>query len=172
MSRFNRPFRLALVVGLGLLLAPVPARAGFKRGDRLPDLASFDLEGKLPANVHGRVILLDFWASWCAPCKASFPAMEALHKRYRDGGLIVLAVSVDESRQNMERFVKSANVSFATARDANQKLVAAADAQTMPTSFLIDRAGRIRFVHPGFEGDQTVRQYNAEIQQLLKEPAP
>lgn len=172
MLHFNRPIGIALLVGLGLLLSPVPAGAGFRKGDRLPDLSSFELDGKLPASLHGQVILLDFWASWCPPCRASFPAMEALHKRYHDAGLAIVAVSVDESRENMERFVKSAGVSFATLRDARQKLVAAADVQTMPTSFLIDRAGRIRFVHPGFEADQTIKQYTTEIQQLLKEPAP
>lgn len=172
MFHTNLKISLWLVVGLQLLLSANPVAAGLKKGDRLPDLSSFGLEGKLPANLRGQVILLDFWASWCPPCKASFPAMEELHKRYHDGGLVILAISVDESRQNMERFVKSANVSFATARDARQKLVAAADVQTMPTSFLIDRTGRIRFVHTGFEGEQTVRQYTSEIQQLLKEPSP
>lgn len=172
MFHTNRKIALWLVVALQLVLSANPVSAGFRKGDHLPDLSSFGLEGRMPANLGGQVILLDFWASWCAPCKASFPAMEELHKRYHDGGLIILAISVDESQQNMERFVKSANVTFATARDARQKLVAAADVQAMPTSFLIDRAGRIRFVHSGFEGEQTVKQYTSEIQQLLKEPAP
>lgn len=172
MFRTNRKIALWLVVALQLVLPANPVSAGFRKGDHLPGLSSFGLEGKLPAIPGGQVILLDFWASWCAPCKASFPAMEELHKRYHDGGLIILAISVDESQQNMERFLKSANVTFATARDARQKLVAAADVQTMPTSFLIDRAGRIRFVHSGFDGEETLKQYTSEIQQLLKEPAP
>ena len=86
--------------------------------------------------------------------------------------LKIVAVSVDDKREDMERFVKTANVSFAVVRDAGQKLVAAADVSTMPTSFLIDRAGKIRCVHRGFAGDGTVKQYQEEIQQLLKEPAP
>ena len=72
----------------------------------------------------------------------------------------------------MERFLKGMNVSFTTVRDAQQKLVAAADVGTMPTSFLIDRAGKIRFVHTGFLGDQTVKEYREQIQLLLKPSAP
>ncbi len=117
-------------------------------------------------------MLVDFWASWCAPCKASFPAMEKLESDFRQRGLTILAISVDDQRENMERFVKSTGVSFAIVRDANHKLVAAADVQAMPTSFLIDRSGKIRFVHPGFRGDLTVKEYRDEIETLLKEPAP
>jgi thiol-disulfide isomerase/thioredoxin len=146
--------------------------AAFKEGDPLPALNSFKLEGKLPDTLKGRVILLDFWASWCGPCRKSFPAMEELHKQYAGRGLTIIAVSVDDNREDMERFLKTANVSFATVRDAGQKLVAAADVSAMPTSFLIDRAGKIRFVHKGFVGDETAKQYQEQIQLLLKEPAP
>ena len=79
---------------------------------------------------------------------------------------------VDEKSENMQRFLKSAKVSFTVVRDAQQKLVKAADITGMPTSFLIDRAGKIRFIHAGFDRDQTPRQYAKEIEQLLKEPKP
>lgn len=98
--------------------------------------------------------------------------MQELQKQYVDRGLTIIAVSVDENRQDMERFLKAANISFATVRDAEQKLVATADVEKMPTSFLIDRAGKIRVVHKGFSGDETVKQYRDEIELLLKEPAP
>jgi len=144
------------------------ALAGLKKDDKLPDLSSYKLEGALP-KLQGQVVLLDFWASWCDPCKASFPEMEKLHKAYASRGLTILAVSVDEKRTNMDRFLKTNKVSFATVRDTEQKLVAAADVQTMPTSFLIDRSGKVRFIHNGFRGDQTVKEYRQEIEQLLSE---
>lgn len=159
------------VAGLLLFALPGLSRAGLKEGDMLPPLASFKLEGKLPEKLTGQVILLDFWASWCGPCKISFPAMEVLHKQYSDRGLSVLAVSVDDNRADMERFLKENRVSFATLRDATQKLVAAADVPTMPTSFLIDRKGKVRFIHKGFEGEKTAREYREQIELLLKEPA-
>jgi thiol-disulfide isomerase/thioredoxin len=154
------------------LCIPAITQADMKEGDSLPALDTFQLEGKLPAKLKGQVILLDFWASWCAPCKASFPAMEELHKRYADKGLTIIAVSVDEKREDMERFLKARPVSFLAVRDARQKLVAAADVAAMPTSFLIDRAGKVRFVHNGFRGDETVKRYREQIELLLKEPAP
>jgi thiol-disulfide isomerase/thioredoxin len=165
-------FRLcALVTSGAILLFSLMSAAALKKGDALPNLDTFKLEGNLPA-TRGQVVLLDFWASWCGPCKESFPEMEKINKQYAGRGLVIVAVSVDEHRENMERFVKSMNISFATVRDAQQKLVAATDVQAMPTSFLIDRAGKVRFVHSGFHGEQTVRQYQDELDALLKEKAP
>ncbi|HEX8914308.1 MAG TPA: TlpA disulfide reductase family protein [Humisphaera sp.] len=169
MSRCKSILVRAALAVLGLA-ATCPA--AFKPGDPLPDLAAYKLEGKLPDSLKGRVVLLDFWASWCGPCKRSFPAMEALHKRYADRGLSVVAVSVDEKPEDAARFAKAANASFSVVRDGGHKLVAEADVATMPTAFLIDRAGRIRFVHKGFAGDETVKEYQEQIELLLKEPAP
>jgi thiol-disulfide isomerase/thioredoxin len=171
MFRFEKlPFR-ALAAAGAILLCSLLSMAALKKGDTLPNLDAFKLEGNVP-RTGGQVVLLDFWASWCGPCKESFPQMDKLNKQYAGRGLVIVAVSVDEHRENMERFVKSMNVSFATVRDAQQKLVAAADVQSMPTSFLIDRAGKVRFVHSGFHGEQTVREYRAEIETLLQEKAP
>lgn len=169
MFRFNSSL---LQFGLMLLISAQSCWAAWKPGDALPPLDSFKLEGKLPDHLKGHVILLDFWASWCAPCRKSFPAMQELYKHFAAQGVVIIAVSVDESRADMERFVKGMNVSFATLRDAHQKLVAAADVATMPTSFIIDRAGRIRFVHTGFLGGETVKEYREQIQLLLKPSAP
>jgi len=171
MSRITNPTPGTMSAVLLTLLFSSACFAAFKEGDNLPDLASFRLEGRLPEALKGQVILIDFWASWCPPCISSFPAMEELTKKYTGRGLTILAVSVDEKQENMQRFLKSAKVSFAVVRDAQQKLVAAADVPAMPTSFLIDRSGKIRFVHAGFDRDQTTRQYVKEIEQLLLEPS-
>lgn len=164
--------KLAMTAALLTMVLCVTCSAELKQGDSLPDLATFKLDGKLPEELNGQVILLDFWASWCGPCKASFPAMEELRKKYAQQGLTILAVSVDEKEENMQRFLKAANISFTVVRDAQQKLVAAADVKAMPTSFLVDRSGKIRFVHTGFNGEENTRQYVKEIEQLLKEPKP
>lgn len=161
----------ALLVLLLLAVSPGPVMAGWKAGESLPDLGAFELEGKLPSQFRGQVVLIDFWASWCAPCKASFPAMEGIHGQYGGRGLVVLAVNVDEQRADMEKFLKKTPVSFAVVRDARHKLVARADVATMPASFLVDRAGKIRFVHTGYRGNATRKQYEQEIEQLLIEPA-
>jgi thiol-disulfide isomerase/thioredoxin len=172
MSPHNRNIVPAFCAAVLTATLSVACFADFKQGDDLPDLASFHLEGRLPAELKGQVILLDFWASWCAPCKSSFPVMEELTKKYASQGLTIVAVSVDEKPENMQRFLKSAKVSFTVVRDAQHKLVAAANVRTMPTSFIIDRSGKIRVIHNGFNGDQTTREYVKEIEELLKEPKP
>jgi len=142
--------------------------AAMKAGDNLPDLTPMKLEGSLPAALKGKVVLLDFWASWCDPCKESFPVMQQLHDRYASQGLVVLAVNVDEKRSDMDAFLKKHPGSFPILRDASRKLVEHAGIATMPTSFLIDRQGKVRFVHSGFHGAETQKKYEQEIDSLLK----
>lgn len=142
------------------------ANAALKVGDTLPDLAAFKLEGKLP-ETRGKVVIVDFWASWCLPCAESFPALDELQKKYGDR-LVILAVNVDQKAANMEKFLKKHPVSFTVVRDGGQKLVAAAEPATMPTSFILDSEGQVRFLHNGFHGEETRKQYATEIESLLK----
>jgi len=155
--------RCAVAVLLALAALPLLA---WKTGDALPKLDSLGLEGPLPA-LAGKVVLLDFWASWCGPCKKSFPELDKIQQAYKDKGLIVLAVSVDEKADDMEGFLKDHPVTFTVVRDAKQKLVAAAGVESMPTSLLVDAKGVIRFQHTGFRGEETTKQLKDEIEKLL-----
>ena len=125
------------------------------------------LEGDLPDQSKDRVVLIDFWASWCGPCKESFPVMEELQKTYGRRGLRVIAVNVDEKRSDMEHFLKDHPVGFTVARDARQVLVEKADIGTMPSSFILDSSGKVRFAHSGFHGSETKKEYEHEIESLL-----
>lgn len=158
----------SLRVFLLTLMTAGSVLAGWKEGTALPDLKKAGVEGTLPA-ISGKVILVDFWASWCAPCKASFSALDALQNDYKDKGFIVLGINVDEKADDMRRFLEEHTVSFPVVRDARQNLVSAADVQSMPSSFLVDRRGRVRFVHTGFHGEATLKEYAKEIETLLKE---
>jgi len=144
------------------------AGADIKVGDSLPELSAYKLEGKLPEIAKDKVVMLDFWASWCGPCGESFPAMDELQKKYGPQGLVIIAVNVDEKKSDMEDFLKAHPVSFTVVRDAKQKLVEKAGISTMPSSFLIDKNGKVVFAHSGFQGGSTVKQYEREIQSLLK----
>jgi cytochrome c biogenesis protein CcmG/thiol:disulfide interchange protein DsbE len=144
------------------------AHAALKVGDSLPDLTALKLEGRLPDSLKGKVVIVDFWASWCGPCAESFPVMDELQKKYKDQGLVILAVSVDEKATKMETFLKKNPVSFTVVRDAEHKLVASVGPETMPTSFIIDHAGKVRFLHNGFHGAATQKEYVEEIESLLK----
>jgi thiol-disulfide isomerase/thioredoxin len=152
---------LAVALTLGVL-------AAVKVGEPFPDLATFGLEGKMPATLKDKVVMVDFWASWCEPCKASFPVMEELHKKFGPQGLVILAINVDENRADMEAFLKKNPASFTILRDAKQKLVEKVEVGTMPTSFLLDGQGKVRFVHSGFRGEETKKKYQQEIETLLK----
>jgi len=155
-----------LLIGLSLALG---ASAEIKVGDTFPELAGYKLEGKLPELPKDKVVMIDFWASWCGPCAQSFPAMEELQKTYGPQGLIIIAVSVDEKKGDMEDFLKKHPATFSIVHDAQQKLVAKAGIAAMPSSFLIDKNGKVAFAHSGFHGNATKKQYEREIQSLLKQ---
>jgi thiol-disulfide isomerase/thioredoxin len=157
----------AVAAGAFVSSAPTVPAAGWKASTALPSLGTFGLEGQLP-ELKGEVVYLDFWASWCAPCKASFPVLNKWQQQFAPKGFTVLGVSVDEQMAAMQAFLKKTPVSFPVVRDAAQKLVAAADVDAMPTSFLIDRKGAIRHVHRGFRA-QDEAPLAAQIVALLGE---
>jgi len=148
------------------LAALAPLRADVNAGDAFPALASAGLAGDVPATA-GKVLLVDFWASWCAPCKASFPAYARLHAAYAARGLVIVAVSVDEDPAAYAAFVKKLAPPFAAVRDATQQLVRIVNVPTMPTSYLVGPDGKVRQVHAGFHGDETEKALRAEIEALL-----
>ncbi len=173
LALFRKQFLLVIAFALSLAWHPALARAGrLKAGDSFPELAKFKLEGKVPQDLHGKVVLVDFWASWCGPCQASFPVLEELNKHYAAQGLVILAVSVDEKKSDMDDFLTKHPVSFAVVRDAGQSLVAAADISSMPTSFILDGEGRVRWLHNGFNGASTGKEYQKVIEELLKSNSP
>jgi thiol-disulfide isomerase/thioredoxin len=161
-------FFLALVLGL----SAVEVRADVKAGEQFPALAPAGVVnlagGDLPATT-GQVVLVDFWASWCAPCKASFPAMAKIFSDYSSRGFSIVAVSIDEKPAAALAFWKKQSPPFATLHDREQKLVKQVVVPTMPTSYLLDRTGKVRFVHEGFHGDATDKQVRQEIETLLAE---
>jgi thiol-disulfide isomerase/thioredoxin len=161
----------AAIAGAVLLGAAPPLRSQVSKGDTFPAVAAAGVVGDLPSTV-GKVTLVDFWASWCAPCKASFPAYSRLQADYAPRGLAIIAVSVDESPAAYAAFVARHKPLFPTAHDSAHVLVALVQVPTMPTSYLVDRGGKVRFIHAGFHGDATEHELRAEIEGLLAEKGP
>ncbi|MCZ6673372.1 MAG: TlpA disulfide reductase family protein [Verrucomicrobia bacterium] len=161
-------FKYQIISLLGLLVISSMIQAKLTVSDPLPDISSFQLEGEIP-DLDGKVVLLDFWASWCAPCKASFPAMEELYQEFKDQGFVILAVSVDSSAKAYKKFADKSGVTFPLVLDAQKKLVSTAEIEVMPTSLMIDKKGIIRTVHQGYLGKKTIETYRTEIQSLLAE---
>jgi thiol-disulfide isomerase/thioredoxin len=117
---------------------------------------------------RGRVVYLDFWASWCAPCQQSFPWMNAMQGAYERRGLTVVAVNLDRYRQDAERFLAKFPPKFEVRFDPQGKLAERFKVEGMPTSLIIDRHGVLRFTHIGFRAvDQAA--YEAQLQRVLAE---
>lgn len=152
---------LALVITAGL------ARADVAVGTPFPSLENAGLVGKLP-ELSGKVVLVDFCASWCAPCKKSFPALTALQNELGPRGLVIVGVSVDERVGDYDLMFKKWKPGFALLHDAQQKLVAQVAVPTMPTTFVLDRHGVVRFVHAGFHEDSE-KNLRSEIESLLSD---
>ena len=118
------------------------------------------------AALRGRVVYVDFWASWCAPCRRSFPWMNAMQARYAGEGLVVVGVNVDKRRVDAQRFLRDTPASFAVVYDAEGATPYAYDVRGMPSSYLIDRQGNIAAVEEGFHDERRVA-LEARIRALL-----
>jgi thiol-disulfide isomerase/thioredoxin len=178
MNNLLLPARLAIRQALVLLCffagpvlawgAPVQTNSTVKVGELFPDLAKYELEGESPASLKGKVVVVDFWASWCGPCQKTFPMMEELHHRYGKRGLVILAVNEDRSRAAMDEFIKEHPVTFAVVRDAKRKLAMEVNLPALPTSYLLDGTGRVRSIHPGARTAKNSKEFIKEIEALLE----
>lgn len=162
MSSRNRPLGTLLVAAL---IAASAARAELNPGDPLPGLGG---PAGMPA-TDGRVVMLDFFASWCAPCRASFPVYAKLHGEFAPKGLVIIAVGVDEKKSAHEAFLARLKPPFFTMHDHDQSIVSAVGVPVMPTSYLFGRDGRMRSIHTGFHGKRTNEELRAAIETLLSE---
>ncbi len=117
----------------------------------------------------GRVVYVDFWASWCPPCIKSFPFMNALHAQYQAQGLTVIAVNLDDNPEDVAHFLRRHHADFMVAFDNHHRDCARHFAvQAMPSSYLLDKQGNVRYVHLGFKKNET-ESVQATLKQLLEE---
>lgn len=117
-------------------------------------------------DYSGKVVIVHFWASWSIPCRRSFPWLAAMQDKYADQGLVVVGVNEDDEEADADAFLKEFPVSFATVRDADGELFDNYDLIAMPSSYVIDRQGRIVARHLGFKSVQ-VLQYEAMLRDVL-----
>jgi thiol-disulfide isomerase/thioredoxin len=120
------------------------------------------------SGFRGRVVYLDFWASWCAPCRQSFPWMQTMQDTYREQGLTIVAVNLDRQRADAERFLAKFHPNFDVRFDPQAQSAAAYDLQGMPTSLVIDRRGTVRFTHIGFRPVDRAA-YENQLREVLAE---
>jgi len=120
------------------------------------------------SELRGDVVMVNFWASWCGPCRQEMPALESLYKRYKDLGFVILGVNIDEDSSKADDMLNSIPVSFPVLYDNTKAVSELYRVQAMPTTYLIDRDGNFRYLHraykPGYED-----KYAQQIKTLVRE---
>lgn len=150
--------RLGFVI---LMLVAISGNAAYAENSIAP--TAFNLD-----SYKGKVVYLDFWASWCGPCRFSFPYMDRIAHMFHDEGLVVIADNLDHSKEKAEAFLRETGVSIPVIYDQNGILATRFNVSEMPTSILIDRNGETRYVHKGFFKDKE-REYTSHVVKLLNE---
>jgi thiol-disulfide isomerase/thioredoxin len=137
-------------------------------GKAAPDFSLKSLDGKSTvalSDFQGKVVLLDFWATWCAPCKKTLPELAVLESRMK--GIQFLAVNIDDHKRNAIDFLEKYGLQINAPYDAKKKVVSRYDIKAMPTLFIIDKKGVIRFSHTGYR-PADIGKIEREIKKLLK----
>ncbi|MCA9582183.1 MAG: TlpA family protein disulfide reductase [Myxococcales bacterium] len=161
---------LGLFVVAGTLLCCLGFPSGahaLSTGERAPEIGLQDLDGKVVkmADLRGKVVLIDFWATWCKPCKAELPVLQKLQKKY-GSDLVVVAVSVDRDPSKVRAFLKELGVSVRAVVDAEHRVAGRYAPPKMPSSYIADGKGIIKFVHEGFKAADAAT-FDREIKSLI-----
>jgi len=145
-----------------------PIEADKQNNAKAPDFTLRDVSGKTVSlsSLKGKVILLNFWATWCPPCKAEMPSMNKLYKSLRQRGLEVIAVSTDTSLVSVKDYLNSSRFDFTIVHDEQRTIAKQYKVFSMPTTFLIDRNGFIVEKYYG-EYDWTDAEVRKQIEKLL-----
>ncbi len=114
----------------------------------------------------GKVMVVDFWATWCEPCKKSFPKLQELYVKYKASGLEIVAISEDDEKGGVAEFAKTYGAKFPVAWDSDKNVAKKWNPKSMPSTFIVDRKGVVKFVHMGYR-DGEEAEIEKEIKSLL-----
>lgn len=156
------------VSALGLLFATSASAVGVKQD--APDFTLKTLKGSnlRLEEYRGQVVLLNFWASWCGPCRQEMPILDRIHQRYEDTGFAVLGVNVEGEAAPAQKIVDKTNVTFPVLIDDAQAISELYKLEAMPSTVVIDRNGVIRYIHRGYKpGDEA--KYVEVVKALIRE---
>jgi cytochrome c biogenesis protein CcmG/thiol:disulfide interchange protein DsbE len=165
-------YQAGCMAGAGGPALSAPAGEGGLVGNPAPDFSVAPVtgaHGELSLKqMHGKVVLVDFWGTFCTPCKSSFPKLQALNAKYAASGLEIVGISEDEAEDKgkIPTFASTFGAKFPIGWDEDRSISQRYQPETMPASFLIDRRGIVRFAHVGYRAGDEV-QIEKEIQDLL-----
>jgi peroxiredoxin len=156
---------VALGTALSAAQAALPAP-----GSVAPD---FTLKSNMGKNLklseyRGQVVMINFWASWCAPCRQEMPLLNHIYEQYRKVGFTLLGVNVDDRSETAQALAKQLGASFPILFDADKQVSHRYDVDAMPSTVLIDRGGKVRYIHRGYHSGYEA-QYDAQVRELLKQ---
>jgi peroxiredoxin len=159
-----------LACGVVLATAAGTACAAAVIGAPAPDFTLKALDGPnlRLGEQRGKVVLVNFWATWCAPCRKEMPHLNRIADKYRGSGLLMLGVNIDDDVRNAADVAGKLGVKFPVLLDTDKRVSKLYELNSMPSTMVIDRSGKVRFLHRGYqEGYED--QYEKQIRDLLKE---
>ncbi|KZZ54023.1 TlpA disulfide reductase family protein, partial [Oleiphilus sp. HI0123] len=148
---------MRMTIAKSLVTAALLSLSGLSSAEQLSGAApDFTLKSNQGSNIRleelkGEVVMLNFWASWCGPCRQEMPLMNDIFAKYEDLGFTILAVNVDEDSADADRFLKALPVDFPVVYDSTSKVSEMYEVDAMPTTVMIDRDGNKRFLHRGYK---------------------
>ena len=160
-------FQLTIAIALTLFNAAPSHQIGKKAAEF--SLPAVNGETIALQSLRGKVVLLNFWATWCGPCRQELPELARVQEKFRDRGLAVVAVTVDNEVENVRAFLKKYDIKLQALWDKKKKVADAYVVEKMPSSYLIDRNGVVRFIHRGYTPEE-LKRIEAEIDDLLDKP--
>lgn len=162
--------RVFAAAATAVLLATTAVASSGMTGKPAPDFALKNAQGQNVrlSDLRGDVVMINFWATWCGPCREEMPLLDEMHARYSRVGFSLLGVNIDDEQRRAEDMIKALGVTFPVVFDPAKQVSEQYDVSAMPVTLLLDREGVVRYVHKGYKPGYEDK-YLEQVRELLRE---
>ena len=163
-----RKFISATALSIIVAFTAANAFAGVSKGKLPPDFSLKSMSGEniRLSEMRGKVVMINFWATWCAPCRKEMPLLNDIYNKHKNSGFVLLGVNIDNTSKKAEKMAKKLGINFPILFDSSKKVSEAYSVSAMPFTIILDKGGKVRQIHkgylPGYE-----KKYDAQISKLL-----